>query len=273
MSKNITFVILTFNEAARIERVIKNFIGYGNVLLADDNSTDGTLEIARSYGCEILIRTRKYDYIEDEHLINLVCETVKTEWVYWGFADEMLEKETLDQIASIITADKYDIINIDRKNYYYGKFCYNVHHARMNKIFKKKTIDFTDNKIHGFGNPLVHSKRICQLPDKYFVHHFISYTTYAYLNVINRYTELERPSRRKLSPILLFLYLFQRAFFVHFIKEKGYKAGFAAIALIELHMFYLLVKNMKFYEKQNDLTFTKIENVNNNFRINILETI
>ncbi|OAQ38796.1 hypothetical protein A5893_12160 [Pedobacter psychrophilus] len=55
----ITFVIFTYNEEDRIERVIKNLKNYGKVLLADNNSTDKTHEIAHKYDCEIFLRKKK----------------------------------------------------------------------------------------------------------------------------------------------------------------------------------------------------------------------
>jgi len=268
---NITFVIFTYNEEKRIERVIKNFKDYGKILLADNKSTDKTREIALSYGCEILTREKHYVFVENQEMANLIYDKITTNWIYWGFADEMLEKKTLTKILSVIEADKHDIINIDRKNYFYGDFCYNLYHARTNKIFKKNAIDFTNNAIHGMGTATVPADKIYQLPDAYFVHHFISNTATSYLSVINNYTEAELTNEHK-SHISIW-YLFKiciKGIIINYLSGRGYKAKFSGVALTELSMFYEIIKNMKHYEKQRQLSNIEIEKKNNYYRDNIL---
>lgn len=274
MQNNITFIIFTYNEEKRIERVIRNFRHYGTVLLADNKSTDRTAEIARSYGCEVFIREQNYEFVENQHLADLLYKEVKTDWIYWGFADEMLEKGTLEEIHKIIAADKHDIISIDRKNYYYGKFCYNLYHARTWKIFKKHAIDFSDNVIHGTGKPTVKEDRIYKLPDKYFVHHFISNTAVSYLRVINTYTDTELKFKYTAKTSVFYLvYLVVKGLVKNYFIDKGYKAGYAGLALAELFLFYALVKIMKHYEQSNNLTTPGIEATNDVHRDKILEGI
>ena len=271
MANNITFVIFTYNEESRIERVIRNFRGYGKILIADNKSTDRTVEIARSYGCEILVREKHYVFVENQEMVDLIYDKVDTDWIYWGFADEMLEKETLIKIQDVMNEDKHAIINIDRKNYFYGKFCYDLYHARTNKIFKKSAIDFSSNIIHGMGTPTVANDKIYNLPDKFFVHHFISNTAQSYINVINNYTESELDSDKQAKSSVLYLILCViKVIMKNFYFKKGFKAGFSGLALTELMLFYSLIKNMKHYEKNNRLSRQNIEAQNDSYRDDIL---
>jgi glycosyltransferase involved in cell wall biosynthesis len=268
---DITFVIFTYNEEKRIERVIQNLKDYGKILLNDDHSTDRTHEIALSYGCDILLRVKNYGFVENQEMVNSVYDNVTTEWLYWGFADEMLEKETLLQIQSIIQSNEHDIINIDRKNYFYGEFCHNLYHARTNKIFKKHAIDFRDNVIHGMGKPTVSKDRIYIMPDKYFVHHFISNTAQSYINVMNIYIETELLSDYvPKESVLYFLYEILKAVIKNFYIGKGFKARFSGLALTELMIFYFTIKNIKHFEKNNRLNKQAIEDKNDNYRDTIL---
>lgn len=268
---NITFVIFTYNEENRIERVIRNFKDYGNILIADNKSTDRTIEIARNYNCKIFTREKHYVFVENQELVEALYSQVNTDWIYWGFADEMLDKETLIKIQSLISDNKYDIINIDRKNYYYGKFCYNLYHARTNKIFKKHAIDFSNNRIHGMGTPAVREENIYNLNDKYFVHHFISNNASSYLNTINKYTDSEiesnDPSQKSL---LYFLFLISRAIIKEYFFNKGYKAGYAGLALTQLMLNYSFIKQMKLYENEKALNTSSIEESNNAYRNTLL---
>jgi glycosyltransferase involved in cell wall biosynthesis len=270
----ITFVIFTYNEESRIERVIKNFKNYGNILIADNKSTDRTLEIARAYGCDVLVREKHYVFVENQEMVDMIYGKIDSEWIYWGFADEMLEKDTLNEIQRIITAGEHDIIDIDRKNYFYGQFCYDLYHARSHKIFKKGAIDFTDNVIHGMGKPVVSKDRIHVLPDKYFVHHFISNTVQSYLNVINTYTESELETFQKSSASFwYFIFNVLKAVIKNFYFNRGFKAGFSGLALTELMLFYALVKNIKHYEQNNKLTRKSIEDQNDYYRDKVLSSL
>ena len=271
-NQKITFVIFTYNEAARIERVIKNFQSFGKILLADNNSTDGTIEIARKNGCEVFLRKEEYVFVENQQLVDQLYEVIDTEWIYWGFADEMLELDTLNEIKKVVLADKHDIITMDRKNYFYGQFCYDLFHARTYKMFKKGTLDFTNNVIHSTGTATVPKNKIYDLPDKYFIHHFISNTAKSYMNVINNYTESEVESyRRPKTSLIYFIFIVSKITIKSFFFNKGYKSGYAGLTLTQLMLFYSLIKDMKHYEKNNDLNRLSIENKNNRFRDNILK--
>jgi len=266
---NITFVVFTFNEEKRIERVIKNFQKFGKILLADNNSTDRTQEIAKAYGCDIFLRKEDYVFVEDQRLVNQLYNVVTTDWIYWAFADEMLDLTTLEEIEKIVTSNDYDVISMDRKNYFYGKFCYDVFSSRTFKLFKKGAIDFTGNTIHNMGRTTVDNKRIYKLPDKYFIHHFISNTAQSYLNVINRYTDQEPTTKFNTSPVYVLL-LSLKIILKQYIINGGYKCGFSGLSLIQLMIFYGVIKNIKQFEKNETLSTSNIEDSNNVVRDKIL---
>ncbi|RYE68785.1 MAG: hypothetical protein EOO81_09105, partial [Oxalobacteraceae bacterium] len=169
-SDKITFVLFMFNEEARVERAVRNFNRYGQVLIVDCFSTDRTCEIAISLGAEIL-KYQNHGWVEDEHTTNLIKATVKTPWIYWGFADEIVDRATMDQMIAAIEGGKHAIVNIARKNYYYGEFCHDAYRNTQNRAFKKEAIDFRGNTIHNFGKATVPESEIAYLdPSRYFVH-------------------------------------------------------------------------------------------------------
>ena len=269
----ITFVIFTYNEERRIERVIKNYQGYGRVLLADDGSTDRTLEIAKSLHCDVVLRPKNdFVFVENSIVMKAIYEAVKTEWIFLGYADEMIDKVSLDEISNLIKQDNHDIIKITRKNYFYGEFCHKSYQSANNRFFKVGAIDFDNNFIHGFGHPK--SDKIYQLPERYFIHQFIDYTATSYLNSINKYTEselnFEYQSRKSIWHLLFRL---AKNLLKNYFFEGGYKAGFAGLSLTELTIFYELVKNIKFYEQENNLTKLNIEKKNDIIRDNILNNL
>jgi glycosyltransferase involved in cell wall biosynthesis len=273
MNSNITFVIFTYNEERRIERMLQNFQQFGKILIADNKSTDKTLEIASAYGCDILLREKNYVWLENQDLAELVVSKITTDWLFWLYADEMIGKETLEKIALITTqqSSDYDIINIFRKNYFYGEFCYDFYQSSTNRIFKKGAIDFTDNVIHGFGKETVAPERIYKLSDKYFIHQFIDYTASIYLKKTDTYTEIERQfSYSAKKSIWFFLFRVCKNILKNYYWDKGYKMGFPGLAITELSIVYELVKNIKLYEVANNINRESIEQKNDAHRDNIL---
>lgn len=269
---NITFVIFTYNEEKRIENVIKNFQNFGNILIADNQSTDRTQEIAKYYNCNILLRTNPLEFVESTEMIDLIKQHIFTEWIYFGFADEMMELKTLLEIQKIIDGDQHDIIKISRKNYFYGHFCYDAFCTPINKIFKIDAINFDNNPIHSMGIPTVPENRIYKMPTYYFVHHFISDNTQVFLDKINKYTQTELKFSSKSKNTFIFpIYCFVKFFFKHFIFKGGYKAGIAGFHLVLCMTTYYIVKNMKLYEESKNLSLGAIEKENDYKRNFILK--
>lgn len=273
MNENITFIIFTYNEEKRIERVIKNLHGHGKILIADNKSSDNTLAIAKSYGCDIYIRNKTCVYVETAEMMAALKQEVTTDWVYWGFADEMLELKTLNEMNRLIVQDNYDVISIDRKNYYWGRFCYDAYASRTNKIFKVDAINFEGNKIHGFGKLSSDSIRVYDLPSDYFVHHFISNNIESYLNTINRYTNIEA-EQTSISPnILLILGRSMLSCIKQYWVKGAYKAGTAGMALVCIQTFYTITNTLKNTELKSGLVGGEIENLNNKIRDGLLSHI
>ena len=267
---HITFVIFTYNEEERIERAILNFVGFGRILLVDNESTDRTREIASQYGCDILIN-KNAGWVEDEITAALVKSAVKTEWIYWGFADEMIDRKTMSAIILAVNSGRYDIINLARKNYYYGEFCYEALAARTNRIFKKDSIDFTGNKIHLFGR-VVPGARIYRLPPKYFVHHFISNTVASYFKAMDRYTDIESTENRPLPGMLHLMLSGAKTIVGNLLFRRGYKAGTPGYFLIIQMVYYHWLSAMKLYEREALLNRDSIERKNDIARDQILQS-
>jgi len=116
----ITFVILTRDEAIHIERAIASAAPVSrHVLVVDSGSTDGTIELARNAGAEVL-QNRWINYATQFNwaLENLPSDT---EWVFRLDADEFLTDRLCGEIAEKLAevAQTAAGINISR----YMNFC------------------------------------------------------------------------------------------------------------------------------------------------------
>lgn len=269
--EDLTFVVFAYNEEARIERVVRNFVRSGRVLVVDNHSTDRTREIAERAGASILVH-KNPGWVEDENTVSVVKAAVVTPWIYWAFADEMVDGPTMAAILAAIAAGDCSIINIARKNYYYGEFCQGAYADTLNRVFRKEAIDFTGNKIHQFGRPTVPAAAVRRLdPSKFYVHHFISHTAKDYLRSIDRYTDIE-PKTVPSSTVRRIIASMVKTFIANYILRKGYKAGLPCFFVIVQQAYYTALLNMKRHEAANGLVREVIEERNNAVRDRLLRT-
>lgn len=261
-SEKLTFVVFTFNEEARIERVIRNFSAWGRVLVVDNHSTDATQEIATRLGAEVFLNKNK-GWVEDEETVARLKDRVETPWIYWAFADELLDHATLTAVVDAVESDKYKIINLARKNYYYGQFCYDAYADRLNRVFKKNALDFTGNTIHNFGKPTVPRSEIIELDSKkYFVMHFVSNNAKQYLTTIDRYTDIQAQKNGACSSFNLIARLV-KSFFIQYFINGAHKAGKEGLYFVLQMLYYQCILAMKTHEIQSGLSLARIEELNN----------
>ncbi len=104
MLERITPLILTFNEAPNIDRVLSRLRWARRIVVVDSGSNDGTLEIIAEHANAEVI-SRKFD----EHAAqwNFGLETVgsDTEWVLAIDADYVLSDELVRELGSLNPGD------------------------------------------------------------------------------------------------------------------------------------------------------------------------
>lgn len=98
--------ILTRNSALTLERCLESVKDFAEIIVLDGNSTDGTLEIARRYGCRIV---KQYETEELNILIkdyseirNKGLRLATHDWFMYIDSDEYLSPEAVEEIRSIV---------------------------------------------------------------------------------------------------------------------------------------------------------------------------
>jgi len=96
----LSVVIITYNEEANIGRTLQSVAGLvrevgGEIIVVDSGSTDGTLEIARSFGAKTFVESWK-GYATQK---NSALDRASGDWILSLDADETLEPELIGEIA------------------------------------------------------------------------------------------------------------------------------------------------------------------------------
>lgn len=259
---NISFVIFTYNEEKRISYVIQNFIKYGDVIILDDGSTDKTQEISENLGAQYFIRP-KMDNIqtENQQMFNFVKSKVKTDYIYWGYADNIAPKTLVEKLVEISTQNKFKRIFVPLYTYLWGNVKNYALKSYTPFVFHKDFIDFTDNRIHGMGKFLGAKEQLLKLPnkEKYALRHFSTYNLNKFVQAHLRYAEIEALGRfkagEKFSTIKMLIVMAKYYFWGRCIWKNGPLTQIVPLN----YAFFRLMTYTKLFELENNITINSIE--------------
>jgi glycosyltransferase involved in cell wall biosynthesis len=102
---SVTVLILTYNEAANIDRTLAALRRFRRVIVVDSGSDDGTLEIiARHPNAEIVYRA--FDNFAEQCNFGLAHPHMDTEWVLSLDADYLLDDDFVEELARLSPRDE-----------------------------------------------------------------------------------------------------------------------------------------------------------------------
>ncbi len=272
----ITFVVFTYNEESRIKQVIENLKKYGEILINDANSSDKTVAIAQANGCKVInrVNSNKYSYVENYEVYQQIRDNVDTEWIYWAYADEFIPFSVLDEVLKIIKENRYDVIKIIRKNYFYGKSLHDAFASYQLRFFKKDAIDFRDNKIHSFGKLNVPISKVYELPSIHYIHHFDNATYSSLCSKGDKYSNddyIDDNYGFVMKVILWGIARPLKMIILNYFIKGAWKAGFPGLFYCMVATQYPIMRLIKDYEKKHYLNKINIEMKYNEIRTELLK--
>lgn len=140
--EQVTPLLLTYNEAPNIARVLKNLSWANNIIVIDSYSTDGTLEILASYP-QVQVFKRKFDTHASQW--NYGLEKVTTEWVLSLDADYIVTDELFQEIQSIPLNTFIDGYFVRFKYCVFGKPLHSALLPPRQVLFKKNKAKYIDD--------------------------------------------------------------------------------------------------------------------------------
>jgi glycosyltransferase involved in cell wall biosynthesis len=264
-NNKITFLVYTFNEERRIEPMLKCLYGHGEIILIDNCSEDNTINIAKRYTQKIY-KHKNIGYVENEDTLKFSTDVASFDWLYLAYVDELIPKELMTLLKKISNEDKYDAVEIYRKNYMYGQevFNYGKHHLRM---FKKKAVSFKGNIVHKFGTYKINSNRVIKIKpsENTSLWHFSSYTTPSLEKAHNRYANIEANERftilnQRFSGTKMFFKLFFYFFGTYF-GLGGFRGGWPGFFISVQIAYYKFSIEARLWELENSIDDRSIEDM------------
>ena len=96
----ISVVINTYNASQHLAEVLETVKDFDEVVICDMESTDNTLDIARKYGCKIVIFPRG-NYQICEPARQTAIDAASSKWVLVVDADELVTPELKQYLYSL----------------------------------------------------------------------------------------------------------------------------------------------------------------------------
>lgn len=116
----LSVVLAVYNEEANIGRCLGSVKGIADeIVVADESSTDRTVEIAKKYGARVISTDHKANF----HITkNMAIDAAKGDWILQLDADEVVSPELASEIKKEISSTKYNGYWINRKNWFLTRF-------------------------------------------------------------------------------------------------------------------------------------------------------
>ncbi|HXG60972.1 MAG TPA: glycosyltransferase family 2 protein [Planctomycetota bacterium] len=98
---DVSVIILTYNEEANIAQALRSAAGWARqIFVVDSFSTDRTVEIARSFPCEVV--QHPFENYSKQRNFALSHLPIGTEWIFFLDADEWLPETLKEEIRETI---------------------------------------------------------------------------------------------------------------------------------------------------------------------------
>ena len=192
MKQKISAVINTYNAERHLARVLESLKDFDEIVVCDMESSDSTLEIARQYGCKIVIFPKGNNKI-CEPARDFAIQSASNEWVLVVDADEIVPKDLRMYLYAAISDRDFDTaLALPRINRFLGREETGTPDYQL-RFFKKSRAKWPP-VIH--ARPVIDGK-IKNLPAhrELSLHHLDDPTIAERINKINNYTDYEVSKR------------------------------------------------------------------------------
>jgi glycosyltransferase involved in cell wall biosynthesis len=224
----ISAYIIAYNEAAKVADAIRSVQWADEVVVADSNSTDGTIQIAEGLGARVV----QIPFEGFGKLRNDAIAACKHEWIFSLDSDERCTPEVGQEVRQLADRGEHGAYFVPRRNFFLGR---EIRHSgwypnyRQPQLFRKDAMRYELSPVHeGFElSPGVTTgylrNAIWQLPFKDLAES---------ISKMNRYSTLGATKRRQSgSSYGKALVHAKWAFLKHYVFKRGFLDGWAGFII------------------------------------------
>ena len=241
----ISVIINTYNASKHLKQVLEAVKGFDEIVICDMESTDNTIEIAKTFNCKI-VTFKKGNHNIVEPARNFAIQQASHPWVLVVDADEVVPEQLKEYLyKQIASPDCPAGIYIPRKNYFMGRFMHCHYPDDILRFFKKEGTVWP---------PIIHVSPIVEgtlfsIPARRKELAFVHLANDSVSDIIrktNEYTrnEVERKKNKRYGTLAFFYRPFFRFFKTYILKGgiRDGKEGFIKACLEGYYQFVMLAK-------------------------------
>lgn len=244
----ISVVISAFNEEKNLARLLTSVKWADEIIVIDNESSDKTEEIARSFGAKVFSRPNNLMLNVNK---NFGFTKATGDWIFNLDGDEEVSDELEKEIHGAIDNDKENGYWIPRQNIIFGKW---IKHSLwwpdyQLRLFRKNKGKFPCQQVHEYLE--VNGKKD-YLKEPLIHYNYESVSQFLY-KVDKIYTESEADSFIKSGKKINWFDAVRFPagdFLKTYFAQKGYKDGLHGLVLSLLQAFYAEIIFAKIWEKQ-----------------------
>ncbi len=226
----ISVVLNTYNAAKSLQKVLSCLKGFDEIVVCDMESTDNTVDIARSFGAKVI------SFPKEQHkhcgpARNFAIRRASNEWVLVVDADELVSQDLRQFLYKFIRKPgNVKGVYIPRMNFILDRFHRSAYPDYRMRFFARDYVDWSP-EFH--ARPVVEGE-VYKIPSNRhnlaLVH--IPPTVEGMIERSNRYTTLEayKMNPRKITSLSLLYYPFIR-FFNVYLGKAAFRCGTAGLIL------------------------------------------
>lgn len=251
----LSVIIITQNEEAHIGPCLQSLTWVDEIVVMDAQSSDKTVEIAKSYTDQVLIEPW-HGYSANKQMALTHCSG---EWILWIDADERVTPELAEEIRNKINKpSRYKGYEIARKAFFLGRWIKHCgwYPGYVLRLAQREMVQFSSHLVH---EGMVVSGPIARLDNPLL--HYTDTDLEHYLSKFNRYTSLaaEEALVRGRNIRLWQILPRQWAMFLKmYFFKRGFLDGMEGLILCLLSSGYVAMKYAKIWELQNRKPVAKL---------------
>jgi glycosyltransferase involved in cell wall biosynthesis len=242
----LSVIIITRNETSNIRRALDSIRFADEIIINDSGSTDGTIEIAQSYGCRII----QSEFAGFGAAKQTALAAAKSDWVLSLDADEEIDPILASTIKEAMTNADFNGYHLNRKSQFLGRWMLHSgwYPDYLPRLFRRSSGRFTGDNVHErieIDGPLGKLEG-----------HILHYTdpdVEHYLEKLNRYTSLSADmlqAQGRQFKTLDVVFKPPATFVKMYILKSGFRDGIQGLLLALLSSFHVLCKYAKLWERQ-----------------------
>jgi len=246
MVDKITVTILTKNSQKYLKQCLDALEKFDEVLILDNGSNDGTLEIASGYANVTLI---EHPFIGFGPMKNLAAEKARNDWIFSVDSDEIVSKVLIHSIEQLDPACINRVYTIDRLNHYNGKpiQCCGWYPDTVMRLFNRTYTHFNDAMVHESLILKPDTQKFALAGE---LKHYPFDDIEALISKMQSYSTLYAQQSKKTSSPLKAFSRATFAFFKNYFLQKGFLCGYEGLIISVSNANGVFYKYMKLYEKQ-----------------------